>query len=265
MNKMGIIQTDKWMKDQFDSPIKICEKLLPYFKELTADQIYNQLLKFGMYKPSWPTKRNLDLMNDKKVWEQVRDIFENYHDKWSGPDVPIFLFPLGQNRGLFMRQVNTKSGVSFPDKMFLFISDVSDPKEIEALFVHEYHHVCRLKKQTKKMEANTLLDSLIIEGLAEYAVLKNCGESYLANWCQMYSKKEIVAFWNTYLKGHLGIQKNERKHDDLLYGRGRYPALLGYAAGFAIVENYYKDNNYSEKLSFSKEAQEFLGNNSVFC
>jgi uncharacterized protein YjaZ len=256
---MGVIPTDQWLKEEFEHPTKISEKLIPYFKGQGKDEIYNQLMKFGMYRPSRMSKNNLDFMMEQKFWDRVQHLLNRYKKKWSGPDIPVFLFPLGQSRGFFMRRdSNNKSGVSYPNKMFLFFSQLDDLKELEALFVHEYHHVCRLRMLNKKMEDYTLLDSIIIEGLAEYAVLKNCGKEYLAKWCRMYSEKELAVLWDKYLVNQLTKRKNERSHDELLYGGGRIPNLLGYAVGYNIVENFYKDHNYSTKRSFILPASEYL-------
>lgn len=256
---MGIIRTDKWLQSDFDRPIKICERLKPYFKGQTALEIYNQLLKFGMYRPSRAARNNLGDMNDYNVWDKVDKIFHHYQKKWFGPDIPVFLFPLGQERGFFFRQEERrKAGVSFPDKMFLFLSSYDDPKEIEALIVHEYHHVCRLRTLNKKLQNYTLLDSIIIEGLAEYTVSENCGKEYIADWCHMYSERELEFFWSIFLKKQLDKKKHERIHDELLYGGGRVPHLLGYAAGFNIVGKYYGKNNYSTKHSFTIPASKFI-------
>lgn len=49
----------------------------------------------------------------------------------------------------FWRGDENKSGVSFPNQLFLFIGEVENDKELEALFIHEYHHVCRIHHQKK--------------------------------------------------------------------------------------------------------------------
>ncbi|MFZ7944583.1 MULTISPECIES: DUF2268 domain-containing protein [Bacillaceae] len=255
---MGIIRTDEWLQKEFDRPLKICEKLLPYFKGQQVKEIYNQLVNFGMYRPSRSSKNNYNKMVEKKAWNQVEMLFRKYKPKWNGPDVPVFLFPLAQTGGFFIKEEKSKAGVSFPDKMFLFLSEHEDPKEIEALFVHEYHHVCRLRMLNKKMEDYTLLDSIIIEGLAEYAVFKHCGREYLANWCHMYTEKELARFWERYLQHQLQTKKNERGHDELLYGGRAVPKLLGYAAGYNVIRQYYKSHNYSTKLSFSNPAAKYI-------
>jgi uncharacterized protein YjaZ len=257
--EMGIIRTDKWLEEEFNRPIKICEKLLPVFKGQSASKVYNQLIDFGMYRASKMTKEVFNSMKDNMVWEEVEGVFQEYKRKWEGPEIPIYLFPIGQNRSFFFSQEEkVKGGVSYPDKMFLFLSDSLTPKELEALFVHEYHHICRLNKQTKRFDDYTLLDSIIIEGLAEYSVLVHCGRNYLADWCSMYSGAELDTFWEKFLQGNLDIKKSEKRHDDLLYGAERIPKLLGYAAGFKIVEDYYRHNHYSTKLSFTLPAKKYL-------
>jgi uncharacterized protein YjaZ len=255
---MGIIRTDQWLDAEFDRPVKICEKLEPYFKRQTPKEIYNQLMDFGMYQPSRSARNNLDRMKEQKAWDKVEQLFNKYKDKWDGPDIPVFLFPVAQSGGFFFREVKSKAGVSFPDKMFLFLSHYEDPKEVEALLVHEYHHVCRLRMLNKPMKDYTLLDSIIIEGLAEYAVLKNCGREYLASWCRIYKDKELLIFWEKYLKEQLNTKKHERKHDELLYGVGRLPNLLGYAVGYYVIEHFYKTNNYSTKQSFTNPGVKYL-------
>ncbi|MEC1523995.1 DUF2268 domain-containing putative Zn-dependent protease [Neobacillus niacini] len=256
---MGIIRTDKWLEDEFDRPLKICEKLLPVFKGQSASKVYNQLIDFGMYRASRRTEEIFNAMKDNMVWQEVEGIFQEYKKKWGGPDIPIYIFPIGQSRSFFFRQEDkVKGGVSYPDKMFLFLSDSVPSKELEALFVHEYHHICRLNKQTKRLDDYTLLDSIIIEGLAEYSVLIHCGKDYLADWCKMYSEAELDNLWEKFLQGNLDIKKSEKKHDDLLYGSGKIPRLLGYAVGFKIVEDYYRNYEYSTKLSFTQPAKKYL-------
>ena len=261
---MGIVRTDQWLAEEFDRPVKICEKLEPFFKKQTPKEIYNQLINFGMYRPSRSANIIFNRLKEQKAWDKVEQLFEQYKGKWKGPDIPVFIFPVAQAGGLFFRESRGKAGVSFPDKMFLFLSNLEDPKDVEALLIHEYHHVCRLRLLNKRMEDYTLLDSIIIEGLAEYAVLKNCGPEYLASWCRMYNEKELIKLWDKFIKKNLDTKKNERSHDEILYGEGRLPNLLGYAMGYTIVNHFYKNNNYSTKLSFTFPAVKYLDYYNIF-
>ena len=59
------------------------------------------------------------------------------------------------------------------------------------MFTHEYNHVCRLSKFQKSEEDYVLLDSIILEGLAENAVRERLGEEFLATWTSYYSNEEL--------------------------------------------------------------------------
>ncbi len=255
---MGVIETSKWLERDFANPETVCKKLVPYFNGISSKEIYHQLTEFGMYRPSRTTWQSFESLKEANAIRKITELYRSYQKKWNGPDVPLFLFPIDQGGGFFRRENKKKSGVSFPDKLFLFLSPECSEREIEALFVHEYHHVCRLNKLKKDPADFTLLDSLIIEGLAEYTVLKNCGEQYLAPWCRYYSKKQLDSYWKKYLSDHLEVRKDEKHHDALLYGHGWIPDLLGYAAGFDLVKEYFSKNRYTTKLSFSIPAEKFL-------
>lgn len=94
-----------------------------------------------------------------------------------------------------MRDQNGKSGLAFKDKLFLFLSDQNSDNEIRALLVHEYNHVCRLAKNGKQEENYVLLDSIILEGLAENAVRELVGEEYLAKWTSYYTEGQLNQMW----------------------------------------------------------------------
>lgn len=122
---MGIIRTDKWLEEEFDRPTKICEKLLPAFKGQTAPKIYNQLTDFGMYRASRRTKEIFNSMKENMVWEVAEGIFQAYRKKWGGPDIPIYLFPIGQDRSLFpdrMKKLREESPIRI--KCFYFFRTV---------------------------------------------------------------------------------------------------------------------------------------------
>lgn len=255
---MGVVPTNQWLEEDFYQPVKICDRLTAYFNGQKPNRIYEQLLNFGMYKPTREAENVFKTLQKKIIWEKVDRLYHKYKSKWEGKEVPVFIFPVNAGGLLFRRNTQRKSGVSYLDKLFLFIPELDDPKELEALFVHEYHHVCRLNEMKNKMEENTLLDSMILEGLAEHAVSVSCGEDYLAPWCRQYSEKELMQYWDKFLKDKLEIKKREKSHDDLLFGKRAVPTLLGYAAGWNLVKKHYQTNPFSIKKSFSLSSNVFL-------
>lgn len=260
---MGIERTDLWLKEDFENPTAICKRLLPYFyKEEDPNNIYNYLLKFGMYRPGRGTFHTYNELKKQDAWKKVEVIYRKYKKEWSGPEIPIFIFPFQSNNAFQLRRGENKSGVSFKDKMFLFLTPLEDEKEMEALFVHEYHHVCRMHNTKKDIKKYTLLDSVILEGLAEHAVKEYCGEAYQAKWCQYFSKKEIFKKWKPFFDEHKLTQRNDPLHDQLLFGGGSYPRMLGYALGYQIIKQYESKKNFSAKISLRIPASDFLENSS---
>jgi uncharacterized protein YjaZ len=256
---VGGVETDKWLETDFHRPLEICERMRESFGGDSSKRIYQYLLEFGMYRPNHRTQQTFMELKEQKAWERLEKLFLKYKNKWQGPDVPVYLFPKNIG-GIFSTktQDTQKSGVSFEDKVFLFISPLEDEKELEALFVHEYHHVCRLNKQKKKVKDYTLLDSVVLEGLAENAVFEQCGEKYLAKWCTQYSSKELSKIWNQVFKEQLECKKTSRLHDDLLFGLKKYPPMIGYALGYKIVTLFKEKNILSTEESFILPSKKFV-------
>lgn len=253
---MGVVETDKWLKESFDEPLKICTKILQEDRANTTE-FYRYLLKFGMYKPNHSCKSTFNHLQKKDVWKTVEKVFNKYRTNWNGPNVPIYIFPMNYQTQLFIGSQSEKSGLSFRDKLFLFLTSDLSEREVEALFVHEYHHICRISRSQKNIKDYTLLDSIILEGLAELAVNDCCGKDYIGQWCHLYSNKQIDQYMKKYLSGHLKVKKDEKLHDQLLYGGGRYPFLLGYASGYTVVTKYKENYNFSLKESITISSDKF--------
>jgi uncharacterized protein YjaZ len=248
---MAVIRTDKWLEKYFNKPLTICEKILGSSEE-DLNRFYKYLLSFGMYIPNRVSRKIYDQLVENNIWATVERLFSKYQLIWRGPDIPIYIFPLNHPQ-------KQKSGVSFEDKMFLFLSNLHDEREIEALIIHEYHHVCRMNKLKKPLSDYCLLDSIIMEGLAEHAVQRYLGKKYNASWVSLYTNKEIKQHWDQYLQGELKVKKTERKHDSLLFGLGRYPTLLGYAAGYKLITNLIEHDRWPIKRTFAITSEEIMG------
>lgn len=249
---MAIIRTDLWLTEHFYEPEQICKKLKEVFHPLTTIEIFEFLLEKGMYKPSILTYKDFQQLKSLNIWGLVEKYFYYYRKKWNGPDITIYIFPL--NHSLFSSL--TKNGFTFKDKMLLFLSPNINFQEINALFVHEYHHACRIHRLDRSLENFSLLDSIIMEGLAEFAVYDYCGDKFVADWCKRYSEKELVNFWKIFFHDHHQIAMNHPLHDQLLYGKKNLPPFIGYALGFGIVKNYRDKYNSKTNEMFSLDARE---------
>ncbi|MBM7693962.1 uncharacterized protein YjaZ [Peribacillus deserti] len=254
---MGVLKTDEWLKVSLKNPLEICKKLKKLFHEDSEQRVYNYLARNGMYKYNGRTSSEFTKLVENKVWTKVEGFFKFYKKSWGGPDIPIFIFPHG-SAGMFHSNKGNKSGLAFKDKMFLFYTPGLSEKELEAVFVHEYHHVCRLNSLKKDINDYTLMDSIVLEGLAEHAVARNVGASYLAEWTRFYNSNAALRLGEKYIKPHLDLKKNDTLHDQLLYGLGRFPKMIGYSCGFHAVSKYKKNKYISESATFTKPSEYFM-------
>ncbi|WP_075981439.1 DUF2268 domain-containing protein [Bacillus massilinigeriensis] len=258
------MRTDEWLDQHFNEPEHLCDRLLKSFSETDSRKLYQYLMKHGMYRPNRSSWLTFHDMKEKQYWGIIDNLYEKYRKEWEGPDIPIYLFPIQSKANFIFRGHQNKSGVSFHDKMFLFITPLEDRKEIEALFVHEYHHVCRLNKNKKNLEKYTLLDSIILEGLAENAVREHCGKQYCAKWCSYYTSEQLLNFWKKYFLKNLSISHRDELHEKILYGIRPFPRLVGYGLGYEIVARTYKLHPFSTKASFILPSEYFIKRNDLF-
>nr|WP_295972559.1 DUF2268 domain-containing putative Zn-dependent protease [uncultured Bacillus sp.] len=259
---MGIKRTDQWMETDLNHPVRMCRRLSLSQDEGEAKKLYHYLQRFGMYRPGRMAGKIYNTLVEKAVWEKAVDIYEHYRKKWKGPDIPVYIFP--KNRIIFEPD-SDKSGVSFPDRMFLFLDDIKEEKELAALIVHEYHHVCRLNRLHKSIKDYTLLDSMVMEGLAEFTVKASYGTQYNATWTSLYSPEEISYYWKRYIKDYLHMKRTDSLHDRLLYGLGKYPNLLGYSCGYYLILQQQECAKWTIHDTFSLPAEELITSYDSLC
>lgn len=251
---MAVIDTKDWLEREFTDPVKIVAKCHEGMSKENTGQFYRYLKKHGMYTPSPRSRKDLDSLIEIDIWGKVEKVFNKYKQLWNGFDIPVFIFPF-RNSGSLARTKENKSGLAFKDMMFLFVHPGISEKELEAVFVHEYHHVCRLNKLKGKQGQYTLLDSIIMEGLAENAVSKHVGKEYLAHWTSLYNDRELITYYERYIKERLHTKQTNELHDALLYGKKPYPSMLGYCIGYYMV---CKHGLVPVKKSFMMPSREFL-------
>jgi uncharacterized protein YjaZ len=244
---MGVIRTDKWLHDSYHKPIEICEQLTVHFEGAPAYEIYDYLTLHGMYHPYGNGNEVVKKLQKNKVWEIVQEESLLLQKVWEGPNIPVFIFPSDKNNRKLKQDFNGKSGLAFKDKLLLFISEDNMEKEIRALFTHEYNHVCRLSKFQKNEEDYVLLDTIILEGLAENAVRERLGEEFLATWTSYYSNEELNKMWKNLVLPNKNVLKNDLKHQNILYGSRFYPKMLGYCVGHYLVKNYIEATKKTSK------------------
>ncbi|WP_018664859.1 DUF2268 domain-containing protein [Heyndrickxia acidiproducens] len=244
---MGVIETDKWLLQLYNRPIAICEKLKALFKGARASEIYDYLIYHGMYQPGNNGAGIVEKLQSRHVWEIVKNEFLRCKKEWDGPDVPIYIFPSDPTNLLIQEEFNGKAGLAFKDKLFLFVSARNSETEIRSLFTHEYNHVCRLTEYPKDEADYVLLDTIILEGLAENAVREKFGPQNVSSWAFSYPNDKIEKIWKQYVYPNRDIKKAKQRHQDILYGLHAYPKMSGYCTGYYLVNQYLEKTGLSVK------------------
>lgn len=215
---MSVIRTNRWLLNSYEKPIELCKRLKAQFEDgVKASEIHHYLTMYGMYRhPVANGNELIKKLQQNNIWEIIKKEEEYLQEIWEGPDIPVFTFPSDPDNQKIKLELNRKSGIAFGDKLFLFISEHNKENEIRALFTHEYNHVCRLAKYHKKEEDYVLLDTIILEGLAENAVRERLGEESMATWTTYYSDRELARLWNNLVLPNKDVLRSEGKHEDIL-------------------------------------------------
>ncbi|WP_338652065.1 DUF2268 domain-containing putative Zn-dependent protease [Lysinibacillus sp. Y5S-8] len=256
---MAVVPTDKWL-DEFVYARKstkkdelhslqcsiLCDHLVELFQDGLSEEIHYSLQQQGLFLPYETV--DVEQLKQHNVWDCVQQEFIYLQKKWNGPTIPIYIFPITQQQTM-----TNKNGVAYPQALFLFIGEV-ETQELQALFAHEYNHVCRLHNLKKSLDEMTLLDALILEGLAESAVKDLYGEKWLAPWLKKYSATELLVLWKSHFLQNLQVEGVE-KHLPFLYG-GELPPWIGYCIGYKIVQSYSK--KYSSRHLLFTSSKDIL-------
>ncbi|MEK9199980.1 DUF2268 domain-containing protein [Ureibacillus sp. FSL E2-3493] len=222
----------------------LCEPLQFFFPERSTEEIQFELLTNGLFDPDEGLEidETVKFLEQQGVWQMLQREFEKLRSLWKGPDVPIYIYPLTKYRPMIDGIEAKKNGITYNGVLFLFVSTDLKEEELKALLAHEYHHICRLAYLNKRPEEIELIDSLIIEGMAEAAVEELYGEKRLSPWTKKYVIDDVRMLWEKYFVPALNL-KGVQQHHPFLYGdecRG-LPKWVGYSIGYRIVESYLKN------------------------
>lgn len=132
------------------------------------------------------------------------------------------------------------NGVTFSNDTFhLFLYPFRPLNEtaLKAMTIHEFNHTVFLKSHNISYQKLTLLDFLIIEGLAENfkeIIIKGRSSPWVRalsiNQCKIIFK-EIKNLLNS---------KNKKIHSLVFFENKKYPLWTGYALGYQIVKSFLK-------------------------
>ncbi|WP_242142265.1 MULTISPECIES: DUF2268 domain-containing protein [unclassified Bacillus cereus group] len=260
---MGIIQTADWMKLYYGCPEQLCEKFTKYIP-LPKEQLYRFLISKGMYRPVRKGETEIRQLEEKQIWTKLSAEYEALKKWLGGPDVPVFLLLSDPYNRTVQEEYNGKAGLTMRHVIFLFVCGRNSIQELKALLTHEYHHICRLHQIVKREQEYTLLDTMIMEGLAEQAVMERHTEQACAPWTLYFSKEEALYYWKKVIKEKRDIRRGTREYDAILNGIGPYPKMIGYGVGFHIVKECVEVTKENTLSFLSIDARHILKKATTF-
>jgi len=265
---MGVVKTNEWLKAYIEEAkqetsivkrgrLQLQLLVAPMYRELRLrEQIEKQslLLEQGLFPPNEKIEKEVQKLFERRVWHLCASQLKKLQKEWDGPDVRVFLFPANE------KQEYSRNGMLYEDRIILFIRSSCKDDEIRALLTHEYHHACRLFHQNFNESTIPLIESIVMEGLAEYAVNEHVGQHVLAPWTKSYSRERLQLLWERTFKKHAELQGRSKHYPYLLGSSVRgVPRLAGYAVGYFLVTEYIKQmNNPSTVDLFPKSAEEII-------
>ncbi|MFA9555820.1 DUF2268 domain-containing protein [Evansella sp. AB-rgal1] len=242
---MPIIQTRVWLKHLFEGVSNRGLKKIPPFQRLMShypkwekEEWLPFLYQQGMLPIITSTKDEWDSWQKNYPSKGLVSFYEKIKTDFQGPDVDVFIFPINSHNENLEKVLKGKNGISFPDFILLFFHEDVSLSNRKALLLHEYHHACRLYYQKNDEKSVTLLESMLMEGLAEWEVKRNLGERYVTPWMTIYKKDFILTWWKRTLKERMDVRGRKNHLPYLFGGIQGFPKWLGYATGYEIVSSY---------------------------
>jgi uncharacterized protein YjaZ len=254
---LSVIDTVTWLKESSDQ-IEICKKLRPYFTNINERNIRKYLQSFGMYKSNQRTDKWIERAKKDKLLAFIKEEERKLKAEWNGPNSSIFILPSDENNRKIEIEYKGRSGLAFRNKLFLFLSLDTEKKDIRSLFIHEFHHVCRLAAVKKQEKHFTIIDTVIMEGLAENAVREKLSENEIASWAKLYSDDQCERFLKKIIYPQKDVTRENPKFSQMMFGTGFYPKMVGYAVGYYIVKDYMNKTGLKTKDLLSLPAEEFF-------
>ncbi|MBA2175456.1 DUF2268 domain-containing protein [Halobacillus locisalis] len=264
---MGVIDTRKSLrrfiekcknKTMFESTSRLqkevlCDPILHPFSKWGADEVHDLLMSYGLFHADqWrKVEKSLESWDKEQLFSKIEKELGRLRKKWNGPDVPVYLYPIHES---FIGERENKGGVAFQEAVYLFYGQPKNLKDDwRSILAHEYHHACRLTEKKVDLEKVSLLESVIIEGLAEYAVYDTYGARYTAPWVNQLKEEELLRIWKEKFVPELNL-RGQQKHREYLYGNrmSKLPRWIGYQLGYKIIESYHASHPKATLQSMTK-------------
>ncbi|WP_416151260.1 DUF2268 domain-containing protein [Salipaludibacillus sp. HK11] len=265
---MNIYDSSSWVIRYFHYKIPIIEAFSTLFREdrtKSKDEWLYFLIDQGMVPITSEMKREWIKWRQQLDIAELTGFIKTIKHEFSGPNANLYLFPLNRSHKKIMEDLDGKNGCTFPNYVLLFWKEQLVLSKQKALLLHEYHHVARLHHRKETERTISLLESMVMEGLAEWEVKNRLGEDHTAPWTTLYSKQELMKWWHRLFKENINLSGRTLHYPFLFGGIGGSPPWIGYQLGYYIINEFMKYNQKLDSISLLKmPANQFLIENEIF-
>lgn len=223
----------------------------------------NQFLENEIFAQEKEMKIIKYKVNEKEVTKIIKNSMRLCQKEIKTESIKFFIFP--SFHPFIKNKMRGVSGFTpWKNTILLFINPTSGWKSALAETVaHEFNHLVMLKYH--KWE--TLLDSLIFEGIAEHFREKVIGGKK-APWSLTLNKEDAKKLFSKIKR--LLSSKSTKLYRSIFFENKGYPLWAGYSLGYQIIKSFLKKN---PKLKWQKiirlaprqilEKSNFIKNTSV--
>lgn len=186
---------------------------------------------------------NITRQEQSRIKKIIRLTIKRCFDKSAIPPLPVhvFIFPwLGTQYEHKLKGVN--GFTVYLGTMHLYISDDKfSVKELKATIVHELNHVIAYHHHNTIATERTLLESMVLEGMADVFRESIIGGEVSA-WSSALNEQECHNYLES-LKYSLD-SKDYRLYNEVFFGaEGKYKKWTGYALGYRIFKSFFTANH----------------------
>lgn len=191
-------------------------------------------------------EEQLNIMRSLNFENFIKEELELLHKQYpSNRPVQFELFILDENDDFVKSKLNGVSAFTDWDgKMcFAVLPEENVRSTIQSVVTHEYHHHWRISVLEIKEDGETLLDRMVLEGLAEHFVKTRLGNEYLGPYKDALSESQAKMIWENTYKNH--IYDKGTSTDLYMFGSKdkSLPFWGGYSLGYYLIKWFLDRNN----------------------
>ncbi|ASK64474.1 hypothetical protein CFK37_18645 [Virgibacillus phasianinus] len=238
---------EQFIKELKKNPEQDREKLAMKTFNFPEEEL-KSLLFFGMFNINRkidPLEHQLKQMHKLQLESFIKNELESLQKNFpTNYQITFELFVLDEDDDFVKDKLSGVSAFTDWDGKMCFVvyPDEKVRLALKSVITHEFNHHWRISKLAMKEGNETLLDRMILEGLAEHFVKHVLGESFQGPYKDALTEQEAKTLWNqTY---HIHAFEKGGITDPFLFGDSEQglPFWGGYSIGYYLVKWYLEKN-----------------------